>query len=483
MGKLRHILFICLMFIMTSCEILFEPDNIGNPVIFGAAPGSKGVVTRTTYSGTVDGITERIYWDIDDQVSIYMDWNNGNGYTGNLEYGLYNVYPGSYFHSNSKDYRYGRISHADGEILKWKGDFKDGRAHEYEHKFYSAYPPVNLINGKFNFYLPKDQNNISMNYAFMTAYEEGVKSNSSGIDGHIELHYYPMFTALFVTIDNEADFQIGNVLTLLSNNAIAGSYAVDPSKRYNGVDYRDSDITNIYSEFNTGETIMFFIIPREYNENELSFKLGNEVKPIPVALHAGYKYNINITTKEVEVFGRMTDAAAQLIAGVLGFGNGGQGLKDLMNQYLSECYSDPNYFNNTVWNNFLNNIRSKLPNVTTADFDMFSDDEWECIKKLLKSLTKLEVNNGNYLNTKLTKKDFELFPNIQEIELLYEQDVKIELDGWPNLKIVTIKGNGKVILTVKNCPELTTITFSDGNRSKGSYADVDKITCPKYNET
>lgn len=478
MGKIKYILIGFLALIMVSCDGLFGVENnVGKPVVFGIS--QQNPKTRTAYSPNVDG---QIEWRENDMVAIYMDWDDGNGYAGiPREKGIYKVSPGSKLHSEGKDYRYGRISYLSDDKLTWKGDFRenDGRAHEYPHTFWSVYPSnTPFANGKFEFSLPSNQDNINdVNGFGLAAYRKGVYSNTTS-EGHVELLYSPMFTTLCVTIDNQANFPIGNELQLSSSDRmIAGSYDVDVSSGYNGVE--GGNIKTISSNFKNGEAT-FFIIPREYRKNELFFLLGNETRPISDVLHAGYKYNIKITTKEVEVSGRMSDAAAQLIAGILGFGNGGQGLKDLMNQYLSGCYPDPNYFNNTVWNNFLNNIRSKLPNVTAADFDMFSDNEWECIKQLLRSLTKLEVNNGNYLNAKLTKKDFELFPNIEEIEMLYEQNVEIELNGWPKLKTVVIKGNGKVILTVSNCPALISITL---NANKESRADVDKVTCPNYKET
>lgn len=462
MGRVKAVLLSCLVLVATSCDGIFGSlDNIGKPVQFGI---SSGPTTKTAYSNEYDG---RMDWVDGDRVSIYMGWEGGES----LENADYEVY----LDQNIGRRSYGRLSPL-GESLKWHGYFRDGRAWEYDHTFYSAYPARPFDGSGFTFNLPSNQSGIGMDKAYMVAYEEGINSASSG--GHAELHYYPMITTLCVTVSNSANLPIGTQLGLSSTGRpIAGTYRADISRGYWVVE--GGETTLVSSSFSVGQMVMFFIIPRDYGENELQFILGGTEKPIPVALNPGYKYYIRIDTAESvpEVSGRMTDAAAQLIAGILGFGNGGQGLKDLMNQYLSGCYSDSNYFNNAVWNNFLNNIRSKLPNVTAADFDMFSDQEWECIKNLLRSLTKLEVNNGNYLNVKLTKKDFELFPNIQEIEMLYEQDVEIELDGWPKLTTVTIKGNGKVVLTVKSCPELTSITL---NAHKESRADVDKVTCPKY---
>ena len=477
MGRIRNIFIGLLILITVSCEGILDRNQVGKPIKFGIAQHT----TRTAYSSNYDG---RIDWNKGDKVAIYMDWDetrSGYGYYGypREEKGIYEVYN---IHENGRE-SHGRIRNVGGTVLKWQGNFEgnNGRANEFLHTFWSVYPSdTPFVNGEFKFSLPSNQNDINdVSGLGLAAYEKDINSaKEPNSEGYVELHYYPMFTTLCVTIDNKANFPTESGLILSSDQyGIVGSYSVDAKALYGGVS--DGTGNSVSSNLRNNEAT-FFIIPRKYEKDKLYFSLGDKTMSIPETLYPGYKYNIKITTK-VEVSGRMTDAAAQLIAGILGYGNSGQGLKDLMNQYLSGCYSDPNYFNNTVWNNFLNNIRSKLPNVTAADFDMFSDNEWECIKRLLKSLTKLEVNNGNYLNAKLTKKDFELFPNIEEIDMLYEQDVEIELNGWPKLKTVNISGNGKVILTVKNCPELTTITFSDGSRNNGSYADVDKTTCPKYN--
>lgn len=464
MGKLKYLLIGFLIFIITSCDGLLG-NNIGKPIKFGIA---QYPTTRTAYSQYYDG---RIDWIEGDKVTIYMDWNDGSGYSNNYrESGVYEIYD---IHPNDRE-SHGRIRYIGGEQLKWKGDFSgnDGRAHEYPHKFWSVYPPTSLVNGKFSFYLDPNQDYIDVSELSLVAYEKDVYSNTDG-EGHVELHYYPMFTTLCVTINNEADLQIGNVLELSSDNYdIAGNYYVDVTNDYLAIEGGNS--STVSSDFNIGETITFFIIPREYSANELYFILGNESRPIPEAIRAGHKYNITINTKEIEVAdSRMTDTEAWFLLAILKNNGGGNNCWNDFENFWKNVYGfkDINDFNNSgFWNKFNNSI-------STANFDEMGEllDEYfpgALLDSLLTTMSKIEdinLGEGSLASTKkmpeiLSSADFsKMFPNVKTIKLMPQTDITYKFVGLESLETITLDGGYTVTVNIilEDCAE--GVTINKGN--------------------
>ena len=509
MGKLKFISLCCLIFATTSCERLFNTDNVGQPVQFGTTLSSSTPKTRTSYSGVVDGNTERIHWSDGDQVSIYMDWDenrDGTGYTGKPEYGVYNVNPGSNFHPN--DMRYGRISYAnDGEALKWHGDFSegDGRAHEYPHTFYSAYPPTALINGEFIFGLPSSQNG-SMKNAYMASYEEGVFSNTSGADGHVELHYYPMITTFCLSIQNDLDEPIEKI-TLKSDSdskKLTGNYSVSVKSdgRFGFNNYKGNNSGEVIRTVNVGsgkteKDILLFIIPQHFEANELYFLLNSsETKRyIPSSIEAYYKYNINITVskEEPEVDGRMSDAVAQMLAmAIRHWINDQNGVYDL----LKDCYDvNPpegknNWFSKNIWGSFCNltDTEGTFKNLTYQDLvDVFESEE--AVDLLLNFLRQKSYERGEVnitaspkICTSLNGTELaSLFPGATTIYLQVSQNIvdsenpiHIDVEGFDYLTTVTIEYAQSV--SFNNCPNLVTATI----RNKASnYKGYTVSECPK----
>lgn len=458
MGKVKYILFVCTVFIITSCTGLFYPNNIGNPIRFGTSQ-QHYPKTRTSYSQEYDG---RIDWNEGDTVVIYMDWKDESGYAGiPRESGIYEVYG---IHSNERE-SHGRIKFVDGDMLKWKGDFSgnDGRAQEFPHTFWSVYPHnTKFENGKFEFSLPYNQSNINdVSGLGLAAYEKDMNSaKNPNSEGYVELHYYPMFTTLCVTIDNEANFQIGDSLKLSSNNAIAGNYTVDITKRYNGVE--GGDITVISSKFNVGNTIIFFIIPREYEANKLYFLLGAEQKLIPEALHAGYKYNIKITTKEVEVEpglppvypDGLSTGACQFLMGVM------ESLQEVFRALLGD-----NFINNRY-----NGLRNLGRNITAEDFYQYlTEEDIIAILTYFQTCSEIELKTGNHLNSPITADDFlRIIPSCQILTIRAEQETEYWFKDLKLLHTIKIEGNGKVIIHADGCSSLTNVTWWDSHTKNGS---------------
>lgn len=494
MVKLKFILLGCFILIATSCNGLFGVDNnVGKPIQFGA---SQHPTTRTSYSLEYEG---RIDWEKDDQVSIYMDWDDGSGYTGNPEGGIYDVLPGSDFHSDY-DYgrkSYGRISYNSGVVLKWKGAFNggDGHAHEYPHTFYSAYPPTTLVDGGFNFNLPSSQDGITMHNAYMVAYEEGVNSNYNG--GHVELQYWPAITTLCVTIYNDLDYSLEGTLELVSRSKkVAGDYHITADRSMlTGIGAGSDRVFRTVDKIPSGdygEVEMFFIIPWSYDD--LYFVFNGDAWPINETIQPTYKYNIQITASKKEI--GLSDAVAQMLAlSIRHWINDQNAIFTLLQNFYKV---DPpegknNWFNNNIWGKFCNltNDEATFKKLTYQDLvDVFGSKE--AVEALVeyvrqKSYEKdVNITASPKICTSLIGTDLvSLFPGATNIYLQVSQNyvdgnnpIHVDIEGFLYLKTVTIEYAQSVKL--KNCPNLTKATFQNPS-SIFNVNNVSVENCPKYN--
>ena len=509
MGNLKFILISCLVLIATSCDGLFGVDNnVGKPIQFGV---SQHPTTRTSYSSEYGG---RIEWGEGDQVSIYMDWDDGSGYTGNPERGVYSVKPGSNFHPG--DLRYGRISYAnDGEVLKWQGDFSggDGRAHEYPHTFYSAYPPTNLINGKFTFYLPSEQNG-NMNFAYMAAYEEDVKSNTIG-DGHVELHYYPMITTFCLTIHNDLDEPI-ETITLKSDrdsDYLSGNYSVsvnDGMFEFNGYEGNNSIHVTSTVNIDSGETvknILFFIIPQDFDENELYFLLNSDETKrytIDKPIEAYFKYNINITVSEREPdieepeplppLSIDDDAAlAQLILSLL-VGNGGAPdswriFEDYFREYFE--YDSFDALEKGLWKDASDGKKTLNDDARNATLEnsieilkeLFPGEKLTGLLHFLQTLTDIHIKDGNSPKLNSSELDLSFFKSAQTIYLeLSQSNMAINVNGLEALESIELITTGEVDeieLSVTDCPSFKKVKMNGDRPNKKT---LNLTGTPKFEE-
>lgn len=470
MGKIKYILIGFLALIMVSCDGLFGVENnVGKPIQFGVVQNPK---TRTSYSQEYDG---RIDWNNGDKVAIYMDWDetrSGYGYYGypREERGIYEVYG---IHENGIE-SHGRIKKVDGNVLTWKGDFKgnNGRANEFLHTFWSVYPhDTKFENGKFEFSLQSNQNYINdVTGLGLAAYEKDINSaKNPNSEGFVELHYYPMFTTLCVTIDNAANFQIGNKLELSSDDyMIAGKYYVDISKRYNGIE--GGDINNVSSTF-SGSKVMLFIIPREYEANKLYFSLNGERKPIQEVIHAGYKYNIKITTKKVEV---VSPSLAQLILSLL-VANGGahdswRTFEDYFRKYFK--YDSADALQKGIYQDTPSNGKTLNNDARNATLDnaneileaLFPGEKLTGLLAFLQTLTDIHISNGNSPKLNSSELDLSFFKSAKTIYLeLSESDMAINVNGLEDLESIELQTTGnchKIELNITDCPNLKKVKMN-----------------------
>lgn len=414
MGRLKFILVGFLILIISSCNDLFNVNNIGKLIKFSTLPS-----TRTIYSPEYDG---RIEWVDGDKVAIYMTWE-GSQVFENADYSIN-------LDNNDGKLSYGKLNPI-GESLKWHGYFKDGRAWEYVHTFYSAYPPTVLNDGKFSFYLPSEQDQMNVSKAPLAAYS--TSSNRFDNDGGtVYLEYYPMFTTLHIIIDGEVNSQI-NALELLSNDyMIAGNYTVDASKRYNGIE--GGNINKVSSTFD-GNEIIFFIIPREYEANKLYFSLNGKQKFIPEVLHAGYKYNIKITT-EVEV----EPGFSSFVNGVV--------LAEAHKQGKNWQWGYVDGERKIFWNN-------------PDNYNNWEPVPDELLWEIINSIVDIDYE-GSWEITEITSKDLNIFPKLKTVKINASNLMSIDINN-PNITELNITSEAIHTIKVEGCDLLKTFNISSKN--------------------
>ena len=463
--KIRNIISICFSVLaLSACDKLYDTDRVGQVIRFGASSG-EDILTRTQYGETIDGGRQLIQWMDSDEVSIHMFWDGPDGEDGEfMDYGV------EHYEDD------GVISKARlkslGSSLLWHGYFKDGKAHEYEHSFYSTYPNVGK-NGfvknekKFHFSLPSTvEQPVDMRYAFMAAAKENVTSTE---DVPVFLQYYPMVTTLYVTFQNDTESAIINEEVLLSGTVpIVGDYDIVYTGNLSQVSETGTsggtELSAVVSIPTGGyTTVAFFIRPRVYAANSLTFTIHGKEHSLNTILLPAYKYNIT-----VRLGGGVTidDGLAQLIFGLL--------LKGDHNTCWS-TFGDylQNYFHyNNCDPDFLNGLYRDLEKMKNAPLDgmaaklneLFPGDKLSGLLGVLGSLTEIDnVGNGPKLTAKSL--DLSIFKSAQKIHLKLEQNtgatMPISVSGLDYLTTIEITDgtSQKIDLTVTDCKLLSKITI------------------------
>lgn len=427
MGNIRALLLGYLILIAAACGK--NVDNIGKPIQFGLSSLS----TRTAYTSDYDG---RIKWEDGDQVTIWMGWEGGD----HLECEDYRVYRIRDVNQQS----YGRLKPV-GNSLEWHGEFRDGRAYEYEHTFYSVYPAsagYSFDNSSvFSLYLPEDQTGMDVGKAPLVAYSTS-KDRVDSDGGVVYLEYYPMFTTLCVTVDNKAGLPTGNGLRLSSDQySLVGSYSVDARYPYESVSGGAEKSVSCPLRDNKAT---FFIIPREYGKDKLYFSLGDKTMSIPETLYPGFKYNIKITTKEVEV----EPGFSSFVNGVI----------------LAEAHKQGSPFYHPGWQFGYVDGEQKIfwnnPN---------NNNNWEPVPdeflwEIINGLVDLDVEGTWEIGYVITPDDLNIFPNLRTVNLKgWFQNVEI---NNPNITELNIESTQLNNLHIHGCNSLTTFHVENNNNFK-----------------
>lgn len=412
---------------MVSCDGLFGVENnVGKPIKFGTGRQT----TRVYYPNIYDGLMK---WEDGDKVSIYMYWKDFNGKNFGPEKGNYHI------NHDTDDGRqsYGYLV-ADGESLRWQGEFGfgDGRAHEYNHTFISAYPKRDLNNDRsYSFNLPASQNG-STQYMYMTAYEEDVTSK----ENWVYLRYFPAVTTLVVTINNDANIDLGSTLKLKSTQPISGSYNVDPSNRSVSVTNGNREVT---VPMKVGEPMMFFIIPQVYDAN-LNFEIDNGSSwLIDKTLSAAGKYIITIKTTE-----RKPDVDGPFSS----FVNGvvlAEAHKRGKNWQWGWVDGEQKIF----WNN-------------PDNYNNWEPVPDELLWEIINTIVDIDYT-GSWEITEITREDLNIFPNVKTVNINASNLTSIDVSN-PNITELNITSEAIHTVKVEGCDSLKTFDIS----SKNNIADV-----------
>ena len=323
-----------------------------------------------------------------------------------------------------------------------------------------------------------------MKNAYMAAYEKDVKSNTTS-EGHVELHYYPMITTFCLTIHNDLEERIEKI-TLKSDSdskKLAGKYSVSVNNGSFGFnDYEGDNSGQVIRTVNIGsggtvKNILFFIIPQDFDENELYFLLNSNDKKyrLPKDIEAYHKYNINITVSEEEpdieepevVPPVIGNPEAQMIFALLLQQNHFT-LWELLGDYFTEYFgytsADPDLLDG-LWNNKIKGVENLgLEQMYDELIKWFPDDKLNGLLDAIGLLTEIElVGNGPRLTADTL--NFSIFKNAQKIHFELRQQSQKEkdgecreiiFDGLSSLECIDIKGesSGTYNLSISNCPKL-----------------------------
>lgn len=477
--KIRNIISICFSVLaLSACDKLYDNDRIGQVIRFGASSG-EDILTRTQYGETIDGGRQLIQWMDTDKVSIHMFWDGPDGEDGEfMDYGV------KHYEDD------GVISKARlqslGSSLLWHGYFKDGKAHEYEHSFYSTYPNVgengfvkNAQNEKkFHFSLPSTvEQPVDMRYAFMAAAKENVTSTE---DVPVFLQYYPMVTTLYVTFQNDTESAIINEEVLLSGTVpIVGDYDIVYTGNLSQVSETGTsggtELSAVVSIPTGGHTtVAFFIRPRAYTANSLTFTIHGKEHSLNTNLLPAYKYNITVYLSGKDLsFGDLDLGGAQLIGAVL-LGGDYNLIEQIYKRLHPEDFPADDQYDTNRWHNaftkwfqgtFIEFVNTDFKNMDKHFADL-TDNEAEVIMEYLKTVTNIDLADRKLISGDIKPSVFDFFPAAKTLTIKGDNNANIDLSGT-QFSEMTIKCFKNV--NIEGCDSLTKVTASGSNRSMESF--------------
>lgn len=463
---------------LSACQVFFVDDSDTSIVQFSASAGDAR--TKTEYGGDDGSGWELIKWLDTDQVTIHMsytDEQNASIFDAPKDYG---IKPNPDKDGGHISYG-GLVPHSDP--LRWHGHFVDGKPQEYAHQFYSAYPAgkggFSESDHSFTFSLP-DKQNGTMDCAYMAAVKEFQQPRENNED-KVQLDYYPLVTAVSVTLTNATGETIENLskeITLSSTDgtALAGEFtAVVSGEKYVPGDIlptktkTEISVTATATELADGKPISvhIFLLPREsYTTSNLILTIGQKEYSLGgkgiESFKACLKYNINFTlTSGGLQFDGITDGAAQLIFSWL-----------LNSGRLGDLGIDYNEFNISRNNNWDGNIANALLSFFKNADGTINEEKWQKLLEILMSATDISFSD-KIIKNPIKPEDFKkFFPNISKIDLKTEAD--FEIDGLDNLSTIHLYDHPTSV-TIQNCEHLSTI-FLENCDGEGTIKITD---CPE----
>lgn len=495
MKRRNFVLAVLTVFALSACQAFFVNDD-SDGIAFSASAESAPQ-TKASYSEATNGVKERIDWDDNDRVKIYMHYREDDS-AGKLESQTYTITNITDDGIKSK----GTLAATEDGPLYWYKS-RDGEVH---HDFYSVYPAdyegeltMTETGPEIQFTLrnSQDGSTTGMKYAYMAAASREDDYTSSS-RGPVELHYYPMVTTLYVTVTNDTkeDINIKGVkLSSVGNDGdpLVGTYTAHLGTRDGERGFVVSDDgkvgdTTVLIPTNSTEDaengVAFFIRPKTYLTEKLQLSVlleGGSEKVLGVLSKSGekqlepfHKYNIDITLSGKAT---ITDAAAQMILAVLKNNGGGNNCYEAFRSFFEKYFKfyDQNDFNNNFWNGS-NGFNESLGKLDPEKDDLvgflkkwFPDDK---LPALLEEMSKLEEINmgegtlGSSMGTLdiLKPEDFSIwFPNVRTIKLMPKTDRTFKFFGLKNLQMIILDGgySAKVTIVLEDCAE--NVTVNKGN--------------------
>lgn len=540
MKKGLFLLTVLSALIISSCQGLFLGDRVGQAIMF-TATSQNDVMTKTAYSGQVINGRERIDWENGDPVKVYMYWQNpslewqGQGKAFDMEtrvYSVVNVHEG-----DDKKESHGNLATKDvNDRFVWDSS-------EKKYEFFSVYPAKafsdNALQVEYqsnNPWSPDSRVSLSLDlpsnqpailsenmksHAYLAAAASSATYTSTDNGQRaVELRYYPMVTTMYVTLTNNRPSKTDVVLQELRlsntqkyNNEIiplvgtysarlnAGSREFIPSiPEFNQMENKNNEVVLSFDggkKLAYGESVdvAFFVLPRDYESKYLNLSIVTAQGTITKSLRenngrlmpnvsACKKYNMHILLGEKKaVITDISDGGAQMICQFLSY------LYENQQSVLRDAFPDLDDFINNRYNPKLKNKK----NITAADLygdengpGALTEDDLRILQDLFDSMTELHVISqvGDGIVSDIEAKDFQIFPNLQKIELFIAQevDIKISVEGLEKLTEFSIfqGSHGTIDLNISTCPNLTTVDLSQAINVTAIDVTID--SCPRLTD-
>lgn len=506
---------------LSACQVFFVDDSDTSIVQFSASAGDAR--TKTEYGGDDGSGWELIKWLDTDQVTIHMsytDEQNASIFDAPKDYG---IKPNPDKDGGHISYG-GLVPHSDP--LRWHGHFVDGKPQEYPHQFYSAYPAgkgdFSESDHSFTFSLP-DKQNGTMGRAYMAAVKEFQQPRENNED-KVQLDYYPLVTAVSVTLTNATGETIENLskeITLSSGKkALAGAFtavlSTDRDRYIPGAITGTGNAVTVSATANgledtEGITVHMFLLPQDYGTSDLTLKVGDTSFPLAVAstkiqtLGSCKKYNISINLKLQN--GEITPdpptlspGGAQLMLHILrnkrndAYYPNYSSLQEFIAEYVGyDLPSEPWRVDGDTspearaYKELYDSISKKIDEFFNSSFDKaderfdpesegghFTEEELKIIQEFLAGVQNSgKVGQDHQISEDIHESDFSWLPSLEDLDIECKNNGErpsIKIKDLPNLHHVNFNQYGDIELS--NCGGEEGITIDGLGNANGIQGSI-----------
>lgn len=475
MSKNKILVAFFALLIFSGCSDELIPLNRQSKLIQFGTTMRMDLQTKTYYDNDYDGGT--ICWQEDnDQIKIYAT-DNGN-IVGSSVYTVIPSYPPTY----------GSLS---GGNLSWR----PGNA----FRFYGLYPEtLTLNNNKLSLTVNAEQaNSVDMKQVYMVA-----RTDQDYGENPVSLDFYPLVTTITLIVENDRENAITTISDINLTSAVlslAGTYTVNVGNGLGPKLIRD-DIAwpdNIRSEAKAIQikdnltingkyhALNFLLIPQKYegSDIELSFNVNDSVNEKSYresledvgTIKPGHRYFIWVAIKENGEITPPTisDGLAQLIGAFLRKQN--NGLYSFLNEFYTQHQIDTEILpkiSDLIDNHMSEVTMKKIAECFGADSTAILDIIFEKFAKM----ESFEVQQSPDLSSDIMPGELSrIFPRLKSLKIqLSNPYPAVSVDGMDYLEILEIHHAGNV--TVKDCPNLTSVRFQNSSPTAEYYFENVGIT-------